>query len=161
MKLSKILMLALAALLMHGLAQGQNLLVKSTGQTLYLPVYSHVWHGDINKRGKPFKALMSVAVSIRNTDQLSPIKLTSAGYYDTDGRKIKDYIVSPRVIMPMATYELFVPWADDAGGSGANFIIEWQSGQESTQPVVEAIHADLAAGKSVIFVTTAYVLHGK
>jgi len=161
MKLSKILMLALTALLGHGLAQGQSLLVKSKGQKLYLPVYSHVWHGDINKEGKPFKALMSVAVSIRNTDQLRSIKLTSAAYYDTEGKKIKDYIASPRVILPMATYELFLPWADDAGGSGANFIMEWQSDQESSQPVVEAIHANLPAGRSVIFVTSAYVLPGQ
>lgn len=158
MKTGVLMPLLLAFSLAGGAVHGQTALSKSTGQNLYLPIYSHIWHGNLHKGGQPTKTLMSISVSIRNTDQVRPIKLTLASYYDTDGKKIKDYISSAKVILPMATYELFVPLDDDAGGSGANFVISWQADQESSQPVVEAIHANLPAGRSVVFTTSAYVL---
>ncbi len=51
---------------------------RSPGQILYLPVYSHIWHGDVDRSGSPVKALVSVLVSVRNTDPTRPIWLVSA-----------------------------------------------------------------------------------
>ncbi len=147
-----------ALALVQGVACAQAVLSKSTGQSLYLPIYSHIWHGEVNSDGRPMKSLMSVAVSIRNTDFSNPIQLTSAAYFDTAGKKVRDYVLAPRTIAPMATYELFVPLSDDAGGSGANFVIVWKAEREASQPVVEAIHAALPAGRSIAFTSSAYVM---
>lgn len=128
---------------------------RSAGQTLYLPIYSHVWHGDLDSRGEPAKALVSVSVSIRNTDPVRPIRITSAQYYDTDGKRLREYVVAPRTVAPMATFELFIPRGDDTGGSGANFVIVWKSDAPASPPIVEGFHANLPAGRSIAFTTSA------
>lgn len=155
---NKHMVMVCALALAQGFAYGQTALSKSTGQSLYLPIYSHIWHGDINKDGRPMKTLISVAVSFRNTDYSNPIQITSAAYFDTAGKKIREYVNIPKTIHPMSTYELFVPLSDDAGGSGANFVITWQAAHATNQPVVEAIHVALPAGRSIAFTSSAYVL---
>ena len=122
---------------------------------MYLPIYSHIWHGETDKKGQPMKVLVSVSVSIRNTDPVKSIRVLSAQYFDTDGKKLREYVTSPRNIGPMGTYELFVPRSDDSGGSGANFVIYWKSDAPASLPIVEGFHANLAVGRSIAFTTSA------
>lgn len=129
------------------------------GQTLYLPVYSHIWHGDRVVEGKyPLKSLVSALVSVRNTSLKTPIKVVSARYYDTEGKMLKEYITVPRTVGPMGTLELFVEKQDSAGGSGANFIIVWESETVTNPPVVEAVHADIKGHQTLTFLTTARII---
>lgn len=152
--------LGLFCVLMAGFtAFGQDLPARSNGQILYLPVYSHIWHGDLDRAGAPVKTLVSVLVSVRNTDASRPIRLVSAQYYDTDGKKLKEYVPAPRTIGPMGTYELFIPRSDDRSGSGANFAISRQSGVPVNVPIVEAVHANLPAGRAIAFTTSARQIH--
>ena len=127
----------------------------SSGQLLYLPIYSHVWHGEVDANGQPEKSLVSVLVSVRNTDASKSIQVESARYYDTDGKLLREYMKAPRTIAPMGTYELFVPRSDDTGGSGANFVISWKAERSSNPPIVEALHVNLPAGRSIAFITSA------
>lgn len=141
--------------LASGLACAQTPPGRSLGQSLYLPIYSHIWHGELDKKGQPMKALVSVSVSIRNTDPVKSIRIASAQYYDTDGRKLREYLPSPKTVGPMGTYEIFVPRSDDTGGSGANFVISWTSDTPASQPIVEGFHANLPVGRSIAFTTSA------
>jgi len=122
-----------------------------SGQTLYLPVYSHVYHGDPGKDGKPAQTLVSTHVSIRNTDPQTPIRLVSARYYDTQGKLVRSYVGAPVTIPPLGTHEIFVPRTDTAGGSGANFLIVWSA---ETSANVEALHADIREARTLMFITT-------
>ncbi len=140
------------------LGMGQTAPAKSLGQSLYLPIYSHIWHGDLNKLNQPEKTLVSVSVSIRNTDPLKAIRIHSARYFDTQGTKLKDYVTSPLVIAPMATHEIFVPRSDDTGGSGANFVIVWSADKPTNPPVVGGFHANLPVGRAIAFTTSASVM---
>jgi hypothetical protein len=135
--------------------------VATRGQTLYLPIYSHIWHGEVDGQGKPAKTLLSVLVSVRNTDPARAIRLTSAQYYDTDGKRIKEYVSTPRNIAPMGTYELYVPTSDDSGGSGANFILSWKAEGGASAPIIEAVHANLPAGRAIVFITSARVVQSE
>jgi len=141
--------------LSSGVASAQTAPGRSLGQLLYLPIYSHIWHGDTDKKGQPMKALVSVSVSIRNTDPAKSIRVDSAQYYDTDGKKLREYVSSPKTVGPMGTYEIFVPRSDDTGGSGANFVISWKSDTPASQPIVEGFHANLPVGRSIAFTTSA------
>lgn len=147
--------LLVAALFLAGPAAAQAPVGRSAGQTLYLPIYSHVWHGDLDSRGEPAKALVSVSVSIRNTDPARAIRVMSAQYFDTDGKRLREYVSAPRLVQPMATFELFIPRGDDTGGSGANFVIVWKSEAPASPPIVEGFHANLPAGRSIAFTTFA------
>lgn len=129
----------------------------SSGQTLYLPVYSHIWHGDrmgLNK--SPTTSLVSVLISIRNTSLKTPIKILSARYYSTEGRLLKEYLAKPVLLSTMGTLEFFVERRESEGGSGANFVIQWDSTTTTNPPVVEALHADIKSGNHALaFITTA------
>ena len=138
-----------------GPAFGQSAAPLTNGQVLYLPIYSHIWHGEADGKLMPMKTLVSVSISIRNTDPRKSIQITSAEYFDTDGKRLKEYIPAPKTIGPLGTYELFVPRSDDTGGSGANFVITWKSGVNVNAPIVEALHVNLPAGRGIVFTTTA------
>jgi len=151
----KLILANLLLALSSGVAIGETALGRSQGQTLYLPIYSHIWHGDMSADGQLAKTLLSVSVSIRNTDPQKGIRVTSAQYYDTDGKKLKEYLATPKTIGPMGTHELFVSRGDDTGGSGANFLISWKSDSPTSAPIVEGIHANLPVGRAIVFTTSA------
>lgn len=128
----------------------------SKGQTVYLPVYSHIWHGDRVVDGKyPLKNLVSALVSIRNTSTKTPIRVVSARYYSTDGKLIKDYLAAPATVSALGTLELFVERKESAGGSGANFLIRWEADTDTNLPIIEAVHADIKGHQTLTFITTA------
>lgn len=125
------------------------------GQALYLPIYSHVWHGDLKEGGYPLKSMVSALVSIRNTDLKNPIRVLSARYFDTSGKQLREYLTAAKTIPPMGTYELYVERKESAGGSGANFVILWEAAAPVNLPVVEAVHADIQGHRTLSFITTA------
>lgn len=127
----------------------------SRGQTLYLPVYSHMLYGNVSSKGQASRVLLSAMVSIRNTDAKRPIRVLSARYYDTGGRFLREYVPAAQTIPPMGTLELFVELNDESGGSGANFVINWEAAQPVNPPLVEALHANMDSGKAVILTTQA------
>lgn len=147
--------LAIGFLLAGGaLAQEEGRL--STGQVLYLPIYSHLYHGEVQpKTGKPSETLVSTHVSIRNTDPKESVKVISARYYNTEGKMLREFVPAPKLIPPLGTLELFVPRTDSSGGSGANFLIDWRSDKPANPPLVEALHADIREARTLVFVTTA------
>ena len=129
----------------------------SAGQALYLPVYSHIWHGDRAGSIKhPAKTPLSVLVSIRNTSLKTPIRVLSARYYSTEGKALQEYLAKPATINAMGTLELFVERRELEGGSGANFLIQWDAAAPTNPPLVEAIHIDIKEGNHALtFITRA------
>lgn len=127
----------------------------SLGQVLYLPIYSHIYHGDLDKQGKPTQTLLSAHVSIRNTNIQEPLKILYARYFDTDGKLVKEFIPNPLTIPPLGTHELFVQRSDVSGGSGANFLIAWSAHSSVNPPLVEALHSDIQPARTIIFITAA------
>lgn len=146
--------LMLAGALLAAPVQAQEI-YQAKSQTLYLPIYSHLWHGNLDKGGNPDKSYLSALVSVRNTDTKNPIKVLSARYYDTDGKLLKDFVPKVRTIPPLGTLELFIERREDEGGSGANFLIRWQAEATVNTPQVEAVHVDLYSTKALSFITSA------
>lgn len=149
------MLLAAGAFVLSSLAFAWHSAEPTTGQVLYLPIYSHVYYGDLDRQGKPGERLLSAHVSIRNTDARHSIRVLYARYYDTDGKLLKDFLAAPRTIPPMGTAELFVPRGDASGGSGANFLIAWKADQLASPPLVEAVHAEISMARTLIFTTEA------
>jgi hypothetical protein len=134
----------------------------ATGQTLYLPVYSYIWHGDrvVSKR-YPLKTPVSALVSIRNTNLKTPIRLFSAHYFDTNGKLLKQLVTTPVTIEPLCTHELFIEKQETQGGSGANLILQWDAAVPVNPPIVEAIHAEIKGHSTFTFVTQAQTVNGE
>ena len=147
--------LVLALLLLAAVPGRADEPALSSGQTLYLPIYSHVLYGNKVAAGKPGMYPLSALISLRNTDMGQPIRLLSARYFNTDGKLLREYLPAPRVLPPLGTLELFLERNDMAGGSGANFIIVWQSDKPVNRPIAEAVHADVTGNRTLAFITSA------
>jgi hypothetical protein len=66
------------------------------GQTIYVPVYSHIYIRD-----KSRVINLAVTLSIRNTDAQNPIRINSARYYDTNGALVREYVKEPLRLAPL------------------------------------------------------------
>ncbi|MBE9092910.1 DUF3124 domain-containing protein [Tychonema sp. LEGE 07203] len=124
------------------------------GQTLYVPIYSHIYH--YNNQDRVMN--LSATLSIRNTDLTNSIIITSVRYYDTDGQLIGQQIKSPLELKPLASTEFFIAADDTRGGSGANFIVEWVAEKIVYEPVIEAIMISTSSSQGISFISPAKVL---
>ncbi|MFZ5774992.1 MAG: DUF3124 domain-containing protein [Thermodesulfobacteriota bacterium] len=127
-------------------ARADDTVALSKGQTVYVPAYSHIYIGD---REHPF--LLTITLSIRNTDSKHPITVTAADYHDTKGIRIRRYQEEPMVLAPFESMRYVVPQRDTTGGSGANFIVEWKAGKEVNPPIIEAIMIGAASQQGISF----------
>lgn len=104
------------------------------GQTIYVPIYSHIYYGD---RQEIFN--LAATLSIRNVDLVNPIIITSVRYHDSEGKLVKQYLERPIKLGAIASTDFFVKRNDTSGGLGASFIVEWVAETEISQPIVEAV----------------------
>ncbi len=123
------------------------------GQTVYVPVYSHIYSGD---REQPF--YLAATLSIRNTDTKHAITLTAVDYYDSDGKFLKHYLEKALPLKAMATRSYVVPESDKSGGSGAKFIIKWQSGEPVAEPLIESVMISTKTQQGISFTSRGRVL---
>lgn len=121
----------------------------STGQTMYVPAYSHIYSGN---REKPF--LLTVTLSIRNIDPKQSVTITKADYYETKGALVKKYIDKPVILSPLESLRYIVPENDSTGGSGANFVVQWQSDKPVNAPVIECIMIGTKSQQGISFTST-------
>ena len=118
----------------------------SEGQTLYVPVYSHIYSGN---RERPF--LLTVTLSIRNIDPKHPIRIRVVDYYETQGKLAKKYLEKPMTLGPLESTRYIVPEKDTSGGSGANFIVEWKSDNPVNSPIVESVMIGTQSQQGISF----------
>lgn len=132
-------------------AAGEGL--RTLGQTVYVPVYSHIFFGD---RGAAFN--LAATLSIRNADPDHPLSVTAADYYDSSGRLLKKHIDKPFVLKPLAATEIFIPESDTSGGFGASFMVRWKSEKPVTPPVVECLMIGTRSGQGISILSPGRVI---
>jgi Protein of unknown function (DUF3124) len=125
----------------------------SMGQSVYVSIYSHVYSGV---KARPFD--LGAILSIRNTDLNQPITIVSAKYYDTDGMLLKEYLGESLPLKALASTRYIIKEDDKAGGSGANFIVQWKSDKKVTPPIIEAIMIGTHSGQGISFVARGQVI---
>jgi hypothetical protein len=108
--------------------------VLSSGQTVYVPVYSNIFTAP-----KEVPIHLANIVSIRNTDMHNPIQITAADYYDTRGALIRKYYPKPVTLAPLETTYVYLSERDQEGGFGANFIVCWHAAREVNAPIIECL----------------------
>ncbi|MBD2205763.1 DUF3124 domain-containing protein [Calothrix sp. FACHB-1219] len=123
------------------------------GQTIYVPIYSHIYHGD-----EPQLLNLAATLSIRNTDLTNPLIITAVRYYDSDGALIRQYLDQPIQLKALGSTEFFINKRDTSGGIGANFIVEWVSAKVISEPIVEAVMIATEFQQGVSFVSTGKVI---
>jgi len=125
----------------------------SRGQTIYVPAYSHIYSGN---REKPF--LLTATLSIRNIDAKHPIQVTKVGYYATKGKLLKDCLDDPVILQPLESIRYVISQNDSSGGSGANFLVRWQSKKPVNPPIVETVMIGTQMQQGVSFTSRGQVI---
>jgi hypothetical protein len=125
----------------------------SLGQTIYVPAYSDIPFRDATRRYQ-----LAVTLSIRNTDWVQPIRVTSVRYFDTEGRLLHTYVEQPLRLAPLAATTLVVAEHDIRGGAGASFLVEWRAEVAVHTPVVETVMIGTSGTQGISFVSPGRVL---
>ena len=118
------------------------------GQTVYVPVYSHIYFQD---EGREID--LAATVSIRNTDPEHPLTVTRVRYYDSDGRLVRRYGEGPVTLAPLASRAYVIEERDRTGGVGANVLVEWEAAAAVSAPIAEAVMISTASTQGISFVS--------
>ncbi len=127
--------------------------LQSDGQSVYVPVYSHIYSGN---RERPFD--LAVTLSIRNTDLNESITLAAVDYYASDGKLVKHYLQSSQRLGPMASTRYVVEESDTSGGSGANFVVKWSAETPVNQPVIESVMIGTQSQQGISFTSRGQII---
>ena len=133
-----------------------NLAEAVTGQTIYVPVYSHVAVGDHSQTYN-----LAVTLTIRNTDRAIPVIVTAIHYYDEHGELVRNFQDRPGRLGPLATLGVFVNESDVSGGSAASFVVEWVAMKPVSNPIVEAVMVGTRNQQGVSFTSMGKVVEEK
>lgn len=125
----------------------------SSGQFLYVPAYSHIYYGS-----KENQFFLTVTLSIRNIDPKNEITITKVDYHETDGYRLTRYLHEPYKLAPMGSMRYVVAENDKTGGSGANFLVEWEAEKPVNSPVVESIMIGTYSQQGISFTSRARVI---
>jgi hypothetical protein len=123
------------------------------GQTIYVPIYSHIYHQD-DRRALD----LATTLSIRNSDLERAIVITSIRYYDGNGKLVRQYLKSPIELAALASTDFFVNASDRSGGLGAKFIVEWVAQTTVSEPIIEAIAIGSSSQQGISFVSPGKVI---
>ncbi|MBF0210550.1 MAG: DUF3124 domain-containing protein [Desulfamplus sp.] len=127
--------------------------VLSTGQTIYVPAYSHIYAGD-----RELPMLLTVTLSIRNVDINHSIKVNYADYYGTKGERLKRYADRALQLKPLESIRYVIPQKDKSGGSGANFMVEWSSEKPVNPPIIESVMIGTEGQQGISFTSRGQVI---
>ena len=100
----------------------------------YLSIYSQMY--SMNE--KTIHNLTAM-VSLRNTSITDSIYITNADYYDSKGKLVRKYFDKTIYLAPLETTEIIIDEIDTSGGTGANFIFEWKTPSNCTEPIFEGV----------------------
>ena len=120
----------------------------SPGQTVYVPVFSHIFYGD---KARTFD--LSVTLSIRNIDGKESIKLTKVAYYDEHGKHVRDFVEKPVELNPWNATRFFIKESDVTGGAEAFFIVVWQAARQVNPPIIEGVMIGTRGQQGISFLS--------
>ncbi len=138
-----------------GAPKADTIIPLSKGQTVYVPIYSHIYSGH---RESPFHLVATL--SIRNTDHDNSLTITAIDYFDSEGNFVKNYLKNNKALKPMASTR-FIVKAKDKAGSGAKFIIKWEADKQIIPPIIESIMIGTQAQQGVSFTSRGMVIEEK
>lgn len=159
MRPDRLFSLVLALLLLAGPVRpaAAEVLGRWLGQTVYVPVYSHIFADD-RYRDRPF--LLTATLSVRNTDPERPFTLQRVDYYDSEGALLQRYLEAPVTLAPLASTHYIVPESEAKGGAGAKFLIEWQAPAAVSEPIIEAVMIGTKLQQGISFISTGRAIKG-
>ncbi|MBN2213700.1 MAG: DUF3124 domain-containing protein [Bacteroidales bacterium] len=113
-----------------------------------MPIYSDIYHIDGHRR-----FLLTSTLSIRSTTQKDSLFVFNIDCYDSKGNLLCVYIDSALILRPLESLEFVVEYDEKQGGAGANFIVNWGSYTDVSNPCIQAVMISTHGQQGVSFVT--------
>tara|TARA_R110002049_G_scaffold308819_1_gene514204 strand:- start:5472 stop:5981 length:510 start_codon:yes stop_codon:yes gene_type:complete len=114
----------------------------------FLSIYSQIYTRDENELID-----LSATVSLHNPNVKDTIYINKTVYYDTEGKPIRTYFDKTIFIRPMETVQIIIAGLDNEGGTGANFLFDWQIKPNTIEPMFEAVMISTYGQQGISFVT--------
>ena len=121
--------------------------VDSLLREVYVPIYS-----DIYNQTRDSRTLLTATLSIRNTSIRDSLFIRKIDYYNTEGDLVRSYIDQTIYLRPMESIDYVIEQQDKAGGSGANFLIDWYS-RKPLHPLFQAVMVGGLGAQAFSFTT--------
>lgn len=134
-----------------------EMLGKWLSQTVYVPVYSHIYAED-RYRDQPF--LLTATLSVRNTDPHASLTLKSVNYYDSQGKLLQHYLDTPLTIGPLGSTYYIIRESESKGGAGAKFLVEWEATAAVTEPIIESVMIGTKMQQGISFLSRGRAIKG-
>lgn len=114
----------------------------------FLSIYSSIF-----MRNEKEQSDLTVTVSLHNPNRDGEVYIDKAIYYNTHGEPIRTYFDKTITIKPMETVQIVIDGIDKEGGTGANFIFDWQKKPNLNEPLFEAVMINTFGSQGLSFVT--------
>lgn len=114
----------------------------------YLSVYSEIYSQSDHRVHS-----LTVTVSMKNISSTDSTFILKADYFDTEGNLIRTYFDKPIFLKPLETIEIVISEKDTEGGTGGNFIFEWASRTEKSEPLFEGVMISTSGQQGLSFTT--------
>lgn len=132
--------------------EGGGALIRSFGETYYVPAYSRI--RSLENRSE----LLASTLTIHNVDPDVTITIERVTYHNETGDKIRDLADTEMTLPPFASGDFLIPVNDVTGGFGANFIAVWKSGTPALSPIVETVMIGSPGSPSASFTSRGRVI---
>lgn len=114
----------------------------------YLSVYAQIYSLSEHKKHN-----LTAMVSLRNTSDNDTMYVLRASYYDTHGKLVRTYFDKPIYLAPLETTEIIIDEKDVSGGTGSNFIFEWKTPKDCSEPLFEGVMNSTMGQQGLSFTT--------
>lgn len=114
----------------------------------YLSIYSQIYSSSEHKTHN-----LTAMVSLRNTSDIDTIYILKAEYFDTHGTSLRSYFNHPIYLAPLETTEIIIDELDVEGGTGSNFIFEWNAPKDCPEPLFEGVMNSTVGQQGLSFTT--------
>ena len=122
-------------------------------EIVYVPVYSDIYHLDGTKR-----FLLTTTVSIRNISLKDSAYVLNAVYNDSYGKQLRSFASKTILLKPLESIEYVIEDAEDKGGAGASFILEWGGSKNSNQMLIQSVMIGTTGQQGISFTAKGEVM---
>lgn len=129
---------------------------KSFHETVYVPVYTDVYHVD---QSRLFP--LTITLSLRNTSLSDTLYIYKVNYHNSNGQEIKQHIKDDDMLIlnPLKSYELVIDKKTYSGDTGANFIVKYAGNKAENHLLVQALMISTSGQQGLSFITTGKIIH--
>ena len=122
-------------------------------EIVYVPVYSDIYHLDGTKR-----FLLTITVSVRNISLKDSAYVLNAVYNDSYGKQLRSFVTKTVLLKPLESIEYVIEDAEDKGGAGASFILEWGGSRYSNQLLLQSVMIGTTGQQGISFTAKGEVI---